>query len=294
MPFSVSEMYHSRKVRYVKDVPGPMGATLEFVGLGTNMNVDDDAAARTAFLSVVPTSFLGMPLDDNDISTLGGLYWRCTAQYRADTAPVFPSVGIVGPPNPVPATPGPTTPLGAGFNFDISGVTEHVTQSKATVHAIKVGGGMAPNNKRAIGITKDGKVQGVDRVSPQFEWSTSVTFVSYTQSYLNSVEALVGTTNNAVFYGWPVSSVLFLGANGQNKEQLRGEVTFKFRVGRNLINFDIFGDGSAILPTKNAWDYVWVSYKDVEDAVRLTQQPDSVYVERIYDPGDFSNLRIGA
>lgn len=292
--FTVTELYNSRKVQTAKNIPGPIAAQLEFVALGTSMLVDDDAAARAAFIAAIPTSFLLMALEDLDISTLGGLYWRCTAHYRADTAPLFPAVGIVGPPTPVGPGPGLYDPLSANFNFDISGVTEHITQSKATRHKVKRGGGVAADNKLAIGITKDGQVLGCDRISPQFEWSLSVTFGSVSMAYAQTLVDLVGTTNNATFYGWPANSTLLIGANCQTKEVHRATVNFKFRTGKNLVNLDLLGDASIIIPAKNAWDYLWVSYKDVPDNNVLTQHVDSAYVEIIYDEADWTALGIGA
>jgi hypothetical protein len=41
------------------------------------------------------------------------------------------------------------------------------------------------------------------------------------------------------------------------------------------------------------WEYLWVRYGDVEDQKVLVKQPESAYVERVYEPGNFALLGIG-
>ena len=44
---------------------------------------------------------------------------------------------------------------------------------------------------------------------------------------------------------------------------------------------------------KKGWEYVWVRYADAEDQDVLVKQPIAVYVERVYEEGDFAALGIG-
>ena len=46
---------------------------------------------------------------------------------------------------------------------------------------------------------------------------------------------------------------------------------------------------------KWGWEYLWVRYADAEDATAkaLVKRPVAVYVEKVYDVGDFGLLGIG-
>lgn len=299
MPFSVSEFKTSRRVMLAKDSES---ATLEYVGYGA----DDDAVARAGFSAVIPATFTAftnpLKLLDWDCWTEGGLFWRATAHFGPDNAPLFPDVGIVGPPAPVAAAPGLNTPLGPDYSFDFTGVTERITQSKETIARKNRNGGAGEDNKQAIGITADGEVEGCERISPNLEWSRTVTFASITTGYINVVVGLVGTVNNNTFYGRPKGTSLFMGGNCQIDDTRKAKVTFKFLDRPNLTTLTVspgfnltladtlVGPRAAI---KEGHEYLWVSYGDVPGVRKLVQVPVDAYVERIYDYGDFSGLRIG-
>jgi len=84
---------------------------------------------------------------------------------------------------------------------------------------------------------------------------------------------------------------IFLGATGNTKDISKCVVTFKFAYQKNRTSISIC-DG-LIVPAKKGWEYLWVSYKNVEDANKLTQQPDSAYVEQIYHEGNYADIGIG-
>ena len=46
---------------------------------------------------------------------------------------------------------------------------------------------------------------------------------------------------------------------------------------------------------KKGWEYMWVRYADAEDAAAkaIVKKPVAVYVEKVYEEGDFSTLGIG-
>lgn len=288
MPFRIREFTTSRSGSLGKD-----SQTREIVMTGDGTN--DDAIAKAAFATFAPPIFDGLVLSDMKYEFLGGLMWRATAYYTPDAAPLFPAVGLVGPPTPVPDLPGPTDPIGPHINFDFTGVTEHITQSKETIHRIKRETGnaanSAPDNQRAIGITQDGKVEGCDKISPHLEFSIAATFTSITSLYIDKVSEMVGTTNNATWFGKPPKSLIFLGGSTDSKDTFKKVIVFKFIQRPNLTDISICDD--LTVPTKKGSEYLWVSYKNVKDAGKLTQQPDSVYVERICDESNFEDLRIG-
>jgi hypothetical protein len=51
--------------------------------------------------------------------------------------------------------------------------------------------------------------------------------------------------------------------------------------------------GSITGIAKSGWDYLWVRYADAEDQKVLVKQPIAVYVERVYESGNFAGLGIG-
>lgn len=53
--------------------------------------------------------------------------------------------------------------------------------------------------------------------------------------------------------------------------------------------------GEIIGISKKGWEYLWVRYVDAEDAVAkaIVKKPQAVYVESVYEQGDFSDLGIG-
>lgn len=289
MALTIREMFDSRRWNPAKDRET---GVLEFVGYGT----DDDAEARAAFDAAIPATFTPFlfPLTrlSFDLWTLGGKFWRATAPYGPDPAPLLPAVGIAGPPAPVLGVPTENQALGPDYSFDFTGVTEKITQSKATVSATKRGGGAAPDTKGAIGVTADGQVQGCERISPNQEWSKSVTFGCITLAYIKSVSALVGNTNISPFYTFPAGSLIFMGDTAQTDDTYRAKVTFKFLHVPNATSVVICSD--LVVAVKRGADYLWVSYKSGFDANRPVQVPDAAYVERIVDDVDFSLLGIRA
>lgn len=285
MDIEVYEFYQSRKVNV-----GWKGqsAELMFVLNGTS----EDHLARAAFLSVFPASFFGLLFEDADIEPVGGLFWKATARYNSTTTQSADGQGGAEP-GTAPPVPSGTDPVSPEYSFDISTVTEKITQSKQTISKTRRGGLLpAPDNQKAIGVTLDGNVEGCDRMSPHMEWSVTRVFGFVTLNYFQSLYALVGTTNNATFYGFPAGTLLFIGASLQVRDGTRPTMSYKFAARPNQTDIEICTD--LVVPVKKGWEYLWVSYKNVDDAGKLFMQPDAAYVERIYDPSNFALLGIGA
>ena len=53
--------------------------------------------------------------------------------------------------------------------------------------------------------------------------------------------------------------------------------------------------GSITGISKKGWEYLWVLYEEAEDATAkaLVKVPVAVYIERVYEEGDFAGLVIG-
>lgn len=283
MAFDVYELYNSRRVSLSFD---SQSATLEYFGKYTF----DEGDALDGFMAVVPEIFNGLTFEHIELTPLGGGCWTASVSYKPISTSQVDGQGGETTPD-TPTVPGATDPLGPEYSFDISTVTETVTQSKATISKTKRGGGVAADNKQAIGVTADGEVKGCERLSPHLEWSTTRTLGFITLQYLSALYAIVGRTNDASFYGFPAGSVLLVGVSGQSKDTAKYGVTYKFAVRPNEVNITIC-DG-LVVPAKQGWHYLWVSYKNVDDANKLFMQPEAAYVERIYDSADYAGLGLG-
>ena len=124
-----------------------------------------------------------------------------------------------------------------------------------------------------------------------------------TPEYKGTLFQLTGKVNNAAFRGLAAGECLFLGASGtlHGTESTSGggtsedgdwEITYRFAASPNKTGITI---GSITGIAKKGWEYLWVRYADVEDttAMVIVKKPVSVYVEKVYDDGDFAALGIG-
>lgn len=291
----VYEAYNSRTVNIGWDTGD---ATLLFF----QIDEDNDTAARAAFASAIPSTFNGFfLLDVSGIEHIGGGFWRCEANYGTPKmADIDGGFGDPGAPPPAAGAPGgppeytsDTAVLRAEIGFEVSGQTEKVYISKQTIAGYPVAIGVnSPDNKGLIGVTADGEVEGVDRISPYFEFTVSVTTGFITRGYIKTLRSLVATTNNAAFYGFPAGEVLLMGVSGQPSDGNKITLTYKFGVRPNEnVNLTLISGAEVI--AKKGWEYLWISYGNVENVNQLTQQPKYAYVEKIYDAGNFANLLIG-
>ena len=178
------------------------------------------------------------------------------------------------------------------YSFDTGGGTQHITQSLATMGIYAAPGRIAPDFHGAIGVTKD-SIEGVDITVPihNFTETHYLPKVYVTGAYKINLFRLTGKVNNVTFRGLAAGEVLFLGASGSIRSEDDWEITFRFCGSPNRRNVQI-GNITGIV--KMGWDYMWVWYEDTEDAFAhvLVKAPVAVYVERVYEFGDFSVLGI--
>lgn len=286
MAVEAYEMYHSRGATLSFD---KQSATLEFFCRGTT----DDVLARAALIALTPLTFQGLLFEDLDVEPIGGGVWYGHASYNSRVTPGNPgqSGSTSPPPPPPPPPPGPTDKLGTGWSFDISLETEKITQTKERKYAVARGGATPPDTHGAIGITADGTVEGVQKVKAKLEFGITRTFGFITLGYLYDLRDLVGTTNDAPFFGFETGEVLAVGASGQCKDAEKVEVALKFAASKNETGIVISSDIVAV--DKGGWEYLWVSYVPIEDANTMTMIPNVVYVDRIYDEGNFTYFGLG-
>ena len=190
------------------------------------------------------------------------------------------------------------------FSFDTDGGTQHLSNSIDTYGSASAGLFDPPDFDGAIGVTKDG-VAGVDVTVGVFNFEATVAkdAASVTEEYIRGLFTLTGKMNAAPFsvtiegvtVTFEAGEVLFLGARG-NTTKGSGQWSFSYRFAVSLNKREIrvgaitLGDGFVVV--KRGWDYLWVHYIDKEDATAKTivKQPEALYVEQVYEEGDFSVL----
>lgn len=261
--------------------PDSPNVDLSFAVIGTESDLD----VRAMVEATIPAVVRGMVFQNYRIDHKGSGVWDVTVRYgrlegEAGAAPESGSP---------PAAPG--DPLGPSYSFETSGGTQHITQSLQTIARHGKPGKNAPDLKGAIGFNND-SVEGTDITVPVFRFSETYSIPAplVTHAYKLTLFQLTGRTNAAAFKGFAAGEVLFLGASGSRRSLEKWEITYQFAASSNALNLQV-GDIAGI--DKKGWEYLWVRYGDVEDQKVLVKQPESVYVERVYEPGNFALLGIG-
>ena len=263
MPVTIVEKFDSREATVGVDSPN---IDLLYVVQGT----DNDAVVKATVESTIPAIYDGLVFQDYHITPLGAGVWEVSVRY------------------------GKKEPKDTGesqFSFDTGGGTTHITQSLQTVARYAPPGKVAPDFRGAIGVTHD-SVEGTDITIPVYNFTEThyVDASLVTGAYKATLFALTGKTNNGAFKGFARGEVLFLGASGSLRSQEDWEITFRFAASPNVTGL-VIGDIAGV--DKKGWEYLWVRYADAEDQNVLVKKPIAVYVERVYEEGDFSLLGIG-
>jgi len=178
MPIEVREKFDSRRLTKGQNP----SAELAFIVLGT----DDAITARDALEDGSDETFAGLPRQSISIEPIGPELWDGTVRYGQSSG-------------------GGVTPGGeAVYSFDTGGGTQHITQSRATVHRYPAPGvGAAPDFKGAIGVSADG-VEGVDITVPVYQFSETHyrTDAQVTGAYKGAIFTCTGKTNAGAFKGF--------------------------------------------------------------------------------------------
>lgn len=263
----------------------------EFVVTGTS----DETEVYELALAATTVIFDGLVRKTIKADPQGGSIWFVNVDYGT----IDPQQAVDSQPPEEPVAPGANDLLGPAFSFDTTGATVHITQSKGTRSKTDAGGttlGAVGNNytldnERAIGITKD-KIEGCDIHAPQFAWQLEVQRANCTGQYLLALFALTGKVNySAPFYGFPIGSVLYLGASGRFTQKDRWSITHKFACSPSQTDLRV--SSTIVVPLKRGWDYMWVGYEPATLNNQIVNKPVAAYVEYVYDDGDFSTLEIG-
>lgn len=260
--------------------PDSPAVDLHYAVLGTESDLD----VRALVEGTIPAIVRGMVFQNYRIDHKGGGVWDVSVRYGREESQAADAL-----PGGDPVTP--EAPLGPSYTFEMSGGTQHVTQSLQTVAKHARPGKNPPDFKGAIGVNGD-SVEGTDVTVPVFRFSETYSIPAglVTHGYKVVLFHLTGRVNNAPFKGFAAGEVLFLGASGSRRGIEKWEISYQFAASPNAVGLQV-GDIAGI--AKKGWEYLWVRYGDVEDEKVLVKQPESVHVERVYEPGNFALLGIG-
>ncbi len=235
-----------------------------------------DTEAMTALKAEAPVVYNGLVRKPCRIEPLGLDSWLGEAPYA-------------------PSENTQQEPLEVGessYNFETGGETQHITQSLQTIQKYAPAGKTAPDFKGAIGVTESG-VEGVDIPVKAFNWSEThcKSNSDVDTAYKAALYNLTYTVNNAPFKNFAAGEVLFLGASGSRRGDGDWEITYRFASSPNKTGLTV-GEITGI--AKKGWEYMWVRYEDAEDdtAKALVKKPIAVYIEKVYESGNFSGLEL--
>ncbi len=185
-----------------------------------------------------------------------------------------------------PIAPEPDTPASFEYVFDISAATQHITHGLAETRFPA----SAPDQKLAINV-RDGRVDGTDIIQPRFTFSKTMEYAAerVTDTWIDTVGDIVGRTNNAIYSGQAIDSLLCLAVRGNRRTRETWSITTDFLKGEELVNETVAGIGSV---NKKPHEYLWVLYEEEEDATNniVVANAIAVYVNQVYKQGDFDDL----
>ena len=241
--------------------------TTELRYIVNDVDNEDDVIVLVAYTA--PVDIGPMQRQAIDVTPLGNGIWECTVSYEGK-------------------------PDDTQYTFETGGATTHTTQSLATVGRYAPAGQTAPDFQGAIGVNGD-SIDGTDITVPVYNFTETRKMLAstVTGAYKLALFNATGKTNDATFKGFAAGEVLFLGASGSKTGYEHWELTFKFAASPNVTALDV--GGTITVASKKGWEYLWVRFRDVDDAAAktLVKRPVAAYVERVYESANFSTLGIG-
>lgn len=278
MSVVVIEIVGSREANVSIDAPS---IELMFTATGSY----DDAEIRAAIEAELPAT-------RNITSAFFGTMTLTLQSYRVrqrqEGGPNFDGTAMYGR----------TQPRKTGqlwFSFDGTGGTAHIQTSLGTSSYAAPDIDEIPDFSNAIGVSAD-TVEGCDKVVPIFKFrldyypATALMTPDYILKLYNLQAKPVN--NNDVNIGgitFAPKTILFLGPTGQPRGFDDWELGFHFIASPNLTGLQI-GDIEGIF--KKGHEYLWVRFKDAVSNTFGVKVPEFVFVEEIYEAGDFGDLGI--
>ncbi len=189
---------------------------------------------------------------------------------------------------------GPTEPKESGdapdFSFDISTDSVRITQAIETISRYPAaGGGAAPDLKGAIGWNGE-EAEGVDIIIPKctLSYKVIVDDADMTDAFKRDLSKLVGKTNDATWKDYDEDELLLTGISGRYRyKEQDWELNFSIAVSEGKTGLTI---GALTGINKPGWAYLDVKYKKSVSGANKILEPEFVYIQRVYDQGDFDTL----
>lgn len=172
------------------------------------------------------------------------------------------------------------------------GGTARILVSLETVNSYARPGETAPDFKQAVNVTRDNEVKGVDKVVPACKFTVETRLPQGASSgnpTLLTLEAMTSRYNNALWWGRAAGEVLFLGGDMTIGSKSPPVYSLNFLRIPNITGL-MLGDIGPI--AKLGHHYLWVLFEETPEAASnyMPAVPKAVYVERIYEPGNFATL----
>ena len=183
----------------------------------------------------------------------------------------------------VPALESNTGANSYTFTFSTGGATYRLMHAKE-----QTAYGTSPANIGDLINWNGQTADGIDVVGPKLTITIRKRMQGgiITLPYINTVVGLTGKTNNATYFGFAAGTLLFLGADGSMVPGGDTELTFNFSAAPNVASATV--DGVTVTDI-GGHDYIHAFVLPGSQGI-----PDvkGVYKARIYDSGNFADLRI--
>jgi len=258
---------------------GPIPASFLVYVVTTESESDPDTAIRDYADANLPATYDGKPLNSYTAEPVDETgpdteLWTIEAEYSS------PRGGLVIPVG------------GSASSFDTTGGTRRLLQSIKTQNSYALPGLTAPNFQGAIGVSDQG-VEGVDIIAPIFTFQEIRAELDATvdAAFKAIIFGLTGRVNLTTWNGYEDGEVLFLGATGVQRGDDEWEIVYRFAASPNATDLTVGGIEDI---SKAGHDYLWALYRDEvdTDANQLVKVPYAVFVERVYERGEFSALSV--
>lgn len=290
---------------------GPSGVQGEGKAICVDCASQDEAYALA--LAYFPSDVNGIPRGSIQTAAMGGGVYSIDVDYSTDV--LSEPTGNAGDPPPLLEPPGGGTPSPGGGNppdgedgseevgrevsFSLGGATKRVFLSKETIDSFAPGGGVAPNKRGLIGVSKQG-IEGSEIPATGGKFTMSLKLANLSKGYFARVASMVGeAVNSAPFQGLDAGEVLLLQVDGSYTDADGWGVSYSFdykpnNTNKNPIRLRLGDDAEDTVIEKAGHDLLDIVYGEYPDTVATIPvtilRPEAAYVERVYTWTDFSIL----
>lgn len=293
-------------------------ATFHYYAKATGESNPENAVyvAVLADTNLAPYEWNGLSRGRPKAEALGNGWYDVSLPYSLPTGGVGSDPTAINPPGSPPTSappPSPTAeaPLTLETSLEIGGRPPMLFYSRATVsrtgaRGVVMGPAAAPINiaapdyRGAINVLSDGHVGGVEPTESGMTWSVERVFPRITRRYVYGLRENLWRTNTQAWQGYPMDTLLFLGAalhmqpDGKIKAQFKFALDFEDR-GENGAGIEVRPGGQLTVPRRPPHHYLWVAFRTEYDATsgRIVEAPAAAYVERLYNRFNPQNFGLG-